>query len=106
MTTADARREAFATKAEESLASATSEFANGRYNSCMNRCYYSCFQAAVAALIQAGITPRDPASSWGHAFVQAQLSGVLINRRHLYPPSSRCVAAGLLGCCWEIVHCA
>jgi hypothetical protein len=30
-------------KAEESLAAAASELANGRYNSCANRCYYACF---------------------------------------------------------------
>ena len=39
-------------KAEESLRTAESEFANGRYNSCANRCYYACFQAAIAALLR------------------------------------------------------
>jgi hypothetical protein len=29
----------FLAKAEESLAGADSEFANGRYNNCANRCY-------------------------------------------------------------------
>jgi hypothetical protein len=33
----------FLLKAEESLAAAASELANGRYNSCANRCYYACF---------------------------------------------------------------
>jgi uncharacterized protein (UPF0332 family) len=28
-------------KANESLLTAESEFANGRYNSCANRCYYA-----------------------------------------------------------------
>jgi uncharacterized protein (UPF0332 family) len=41
-------------KATESLLTAESEFANGRYNSCANRCYYACFQAAIAALIREG----------------------------------------------------
>jgi uncharacterized protein (UPF0332 family) len=38
-------------KASESLLTAESEFVNGRYNSCANRCYYACFQAAIAALL-------------------------------------------------------
>lgn len=36
----------FLAKAEESLAGADSEFVNDRYNNCVNRCYYACFQAA------------------------------------------------------------
>jgi uncharacterized protein (UPF0332 family) len=65
-------------KAAESLLTAESEFVNRRYNSCANRCYYACFQAAVAALIQEGIRPRE---NWGHAFVQGQFVGQLIERR-------------------------
>ena len=68
-------------KATESLQTAESEFANGRYNSCANRCYYACFQAAIAALLREGIRPRG---QWSHEFVQAQLVGVLINQRKLY----------------------
>jgi uncharacterized protein (UPF0332 family) len=75
--------ELYLLKAEESLAGAESEFANGRYNNCANRCYYACFQAAVAALQMANITPEG--RNWGHAFVQARFSGQLINRRKLYP---------------------
>ena len=30
-------------KAAESLAGAESEYVNGRYNNCSNRCYYACF---------------------------------------------------------------
>src|SRR3954453_2279489 len=77
----------YLTKAHESLAGAESEFANGRYNNCANRCYYACFQAAIASLNRAGVTPGG--SSWGHAFVQAQFVGELINRRHLYPAELR-----------------
>src|SRR2546426_3512885 len=73
-------------KATESLLTAESEFANGRYNSCANRCYYACFQAAIAALLREGIRPRG---QWSHAFVQAQLVGVLINQRHRYDPQLR-----------------
>jgi uncharacterized protein (UPF0332 family) len=68
-------------KAPESLLTAESEFANGRYNSCAKRCYYACFQAAIAAILREGIRPRG---QWNHAFVQAQFIGVLLNQRHLY----------------------
>ena len=54
-------------KATESLLTAESEFANGRYNSCANRCYYACFQAVIAALLHEGIRPRG---QWSHAFVR------------------------------------
>ena len=73
-------------KAEESLRTAESEFANGRYNSCANRCYYACFQAAIAALLSEGIRPRG---QWSHEFVQGQFVGVLINQRHLYDTQLR-----------------
>jgi uncharacterized protein (UPF0332 family) len=73
-------------KATESLLTAESEFANGRYN----RCYYACFQAAIAALLREGIRPRG---QWSHAFVQAQLVGVLINQRKRYDPQLRRVLA-------------
>jgi uncharacterized protein (UPF0332 family) len=73
-------------KANESLLTAESEFVNGRYNSCANRCDYACFQAAIAALLREGIHPRG---QWSHAFVQAQLVGVLINQRKRYDPQLR-----------------
>ena len=77
-------------KAEESLRTAESEFANGRYNSCANRCYYACFQAAIAALLAEGIRARG---QWSHAFVQGQFVGVFINQRHLYETPLRRVLA-------------
>jgi hypothetical protein len=43
------------------------------------------FQAAVAALIAAGIRPANIRGQWDHDFVQAQFCGVLIARRKLYP---------------------
>jgi uncharacterized protein (UPF0332 family) len=76
-------------KAQESLDGAWSEYINGRYNNCANRCYYAVFQAAISALILAGITPRRSPEEWGHDFVQAQFIGQLINRRKLYPASLR-----------------
>jgi len=78
---------AYLEKAIESLAGTESEFANRRYNNCANRCYYAMFQAAVAALIVAGIRPVNVKGQWDHDFVQAQFSGVLIARRKLYPSS-------------------
>lgn len=77
-------------KAAESLMSAESEYVNGRYNSCANRCYYACFQAAIAALLREGI---HPAGQWHHQFVQAQFVGVLINQRKRYDPELRRVLA-------------
>src|SRR5918911_5110767 len=73
-------------KADESLRTAESEFANGRYNSCANRCYYACFQAAIAVLLSEGIRPRG---QWSHAFVQGQFVGIFINQRHLYETQLR-----------------
>jgi uncharacterized protein (UPF0332 family) len=68
-------------KATESLQTAGSDFVNGRYNSCANRYYYACFQAAIAALLREGIRLRGQRN---HEFVQAQLVGVLINQRKRY----------------------
>ena len=79
----------YLTKAEESLRGAESEFAQGRYNNAAKRCYYACFQAAVAALHYASIAPRGGRSGWGHAFVQAEFVGRLIHRRRLYSTSLR-----------------
>lgn len=77
-------------KATESLLTAESEYVNGRYNSCANRCYYSCFQAAIVALLREGIRPRG---QWSHEFVQAQFVGVLINQRKRYDSELRRVLA-------------
>lgn len=54
----------FLEKALESLIGAESEFINGRYNNCANRCYYACFQAAIAALIDAGL--GTDYQQWSH----------------------------------------
>jgi uncharacterized protein (UPF0332 family) len=85
--TTDIEIEAWRAKARENLASAASELANGRYNACANRAYYACFQAAIAALLAAGIRP--PRGEWGHDFVQAQVAGQLIARRKAYPSALR-----------------
>ena len=76
----------YLTKAVESLLTAETESINGRYNSCANRCYYACFQAAITALLMEGIRP---AGQWNHQFVQAQFVGVLINQRKRYDTELR-----------------
>ena len=83
----------FLDKAAEGLAGAESEFANERYNNSTNRCYYTCFQAAIAALLRAGIQPPGTSGEWSHAFVPAQFDGELIKRRKLYPTELRSVLA-------------
>jgi uncharacterized protein (UPF0332 family) len=81
--------EVYLRKAEDSLAGAASEYANGRFDNCANRAYYACFQAAVAALLREGIRPPGQTARWGHDFVQARFVGDLINRRRLYPATIR-----------------
>jgi uncharacterized protein (UPF0332 family) len=62
---------AFLAKAAESLAGATSEFVNGRYDNVANRAYYAALQAAIAALDLAGIHPPGAGVEWSHTFVQS-----------------------------------
>jgi uncharacterized protein (UPF0332 family) len=73
----------FWAKALENIDSAGSELTNRRYNASANRAYYAAFQAAIVALLRAGIEP--PGAQWGHAFVQAQFAGQLVSRRKVYP---------------------
>lgn len=81
--------QAYLLKAVESLSSAEADFISARYNSCANRAYYACFQAAIAALLTAGIRPTNPRGEWSHEFVQSQFNGLLIHRRKLYPTALR-----------------
>jgi uncharacterized protein (UPF0332 family) len=76
----------FLAKATANLDAAESEFAAGRYDGCANRCYYACFQAAIAALYDAGVLLSDRR---GHDQVQAKFAGELVNRRHMYAPELR-----------------
>lgn len=82
-------RDIYLDKAQESLAGAESEYANGRYDNCANRCYYSCFQAAVHASLEAGMTPAGSRPTWSHERVQAQFAGELIRRRKRYSSDLR-----------------
>jgi uncharacterized protein (UPF0332 family) len=72
--------EPYLAKARESLFGAQSELANSRFNNAGNRAYYSAFQAAVAALIHAGVRR----SRWYHEDVQALFATELTQRRKLY----------------------
>jgi uncharacterized protein (UPF0332 family) len=83
--------EAYREKAWESLAGVESETANGRYNNAANRAYYACYQAAIAALMSAGLSR----SRWDHDYVQAQFAGQLIARRKVYPSELRSVLSDL-----------
>ena len=77
--------ERYLRKARESLASAAADVRAKRYNSAANRSYYAAFQAAVAALIHAGI--QRPAATCQHRFVTSQFSGKLIYRWKLISSS-------------------
>ena len=75
--------ERYLAKARESLASARADVRARRYNSAANRGYYATFQAAVAALIHAGIRPAN--DDWGHRFVMSEFSGRLVMPRRKLP---------------------
>jgi len=79
----------FLDKAQESLAGAESELANGRYNNSANRAYYACFLAAISALMQAEIRTTSGSGQWSHEFVWGRFIGELVNRRKLYPAELR-----------------
>lgn len=80
----------FIEKALAALAGAESELAAGRYDNVANRCYYACFQAAIAALEAEGMRPSGGAGArWSHQAVRAQFDGVLIGRRKRYPSHLR-----------------
>jgi uncharacterized protein (UPF0332 family) len=76
-------------KAVASLAGAESEFANGRYDNCANRCYYAVSQASIAALVNAGLAAERGGRIWDHGFVQAEFFCRLINRQRVYPARLR-----------------
>jgi uncharacterized protein (UPF0332 family) len=71
-------------KAHASLAAARSELEHRRFDNVANRAYFSCFQAAVAALVWAQLRLPEDTAIWDHGFVQARFVGDLINRRKGY----------------------
>lgn len=81
--------------AMESLAGAESECANRQFSNCANRAYYAAFQAAISALVGAGIRPKS-GGQWPHGLVQAEFVGKLINRNRRYSPSLRPMLSTLL----------
>ena len=87
--------DAYLHKANESLLGAESECANRRFSNCANRAYYAAFQAAISALIRAGIRSRS-GGQWPHGYVQAEFVGKLINRNRRYPSSLRPILSSLL----------
>lgn len=92
-----AERDDFLAKARQSLRGAESESAQGRFDNTANRAYYACFQAAVAALMAAGVpTKTDAGGVISHQAVHSGFSGLLIQRRKLYPPHLRSVLQDLL----------
>ncbi|MBA2753056.1 MAG: HEPN domain-containing protein [Chloroflexia bacterium] len=76
-------------KARASLAGAESGLAIGRFDNSVNRSYYACYQAAVAALVTDRIVPRSQSGRWEHEAVSAQFNGQLIARRKRFPPELR-----------------
>lgn len=72
----------FLTKAQENLGAAKLTFEHGAYNASANRAYYASFQAAIAALSEAGIKRKD--HKIPHDWVQSQFSGILIQQRKKY----------------------
>lgn len=71
-------------KARASLAGADVELANDLCDNAVNRAYYACYQAAVAALVAEGVQPLMD-RYWPHDLVQTQFPSVLIDRRGCYP---------------------
>lgn len=76
-------KESYLAKAKESLASAEADFDEKRYNSCARGSYYACFQAAIYALLDSGVT-KPKSDRWRHEFVKGQFVLHLINRKKKY----------------------
>jgi len=75
-------------KALASLSGAELELANDFFNNAVNRAYYACYQAAVAALVAEGVTP-DLENFWPHDVVHAQFAQLLVDTRGRYPRTLR-----------------
>jgi uncharacterized protein (UPF0332 family) len=73
----------FLAKANENIKAAELLFDHELYNASANRAYYAAFQAAIAALIDAGVSAKTEGLS--HQAVQAKFNGTLIGQRKIYP---------------------
>lgn len=89
-------REAYLAKSKESLGGAQREFTAKGYNNAANRAYYAAFQAAVAALVDAGMEVRREAGGViSHGSLHGAFAG-MIDRRKLYPSELRSVLPRLI----------
>jgi uncharacterized protein (UPF0332 family) len=75
-------------KARSSIAGAEIELAHGYLDSAVNRAYYACYQAAVAALVAEHVPPILE-RYWPHDVVHVKFPSILIDERAIYPPSQR-----------------
>lgn len=78
----------YLSKALASLAGAELELGNKLFNNAVNRAYYACYQAAVAALVAEGVDP-DLENFWPHDVVHARFAELLVDARRRYPPTLR-----------------
>jgi len=75
-------------KALASLAGADLELASQFFNNAVNRAYYACYQAAVAALVAEGVQPALQ-NFWPHDVVHAEFARLLVDDRGSYPTRLR-----------------
>jgi uncharacterized protein (UPF0332 family) len=70
-------------KAQSSYAGALACMERGAFDSCVSRCYYAVFQAAIAALIQ--LTDfRPQKGEWSHKTTQAEFNRRLVMRQKVF----------------------
>ncbi|MEW6297634.1 MAG: HEPN domain-containing protein [Thermodesulfobacteriota bacterium] len=70
-------------KAQSSYAGARACLERGAFDSCVSRCYYAVFQAAIAALLQlADFRPQG--GEWSHKATQAEFNRRLVMRRKVF----------------------
>jgi uncharacterized protein (UPF0332 family) len=70
-------------KAKNSYMGARACLDNAAFDSCVSRCYYAVFQAAIAALIE--LTDfRPQAGEWSHKATQAEFNRCLVMRRKVF----------------------
>jgi uncharacterized protein (UPF0332 family) len=71
-------------KAKNSYTGARACLDNAAFDSCVSRCYYAVFQAAIAALIK--LTDfRPQGGEWSHKTTQAEFNRRLVMRRKVFP---------------------
>ena len=75
-------------KARASIAGAELELASEYFDSAVNRAYYACYQAAVAALVAEDVPPVVE-RYWPHDVVHVCFPSILIDEQGRYPRSQR-----------------